>query len=139
MNNPEYQFTGEVRKQIESFKGYLSAGQAGLKRQHIDNNTTRQKTNYAGYFLNWLESERLQPQETRYNDLLNFVDYCRLEGDALSGVEGKSKAHVNRIIASIREYYKFLRIENPGIINPAMGLYLKGTRRKIVSGIIAFE
>jgi integrase/recombinase XerD len=59
------------------------------------------------------------------------VDYCRLDN--------KSKVHVNRIIASIREYYKFLRIENPGIINSAMGLYLKGTRRKIVSGIIAFE
>ncbi len=128
---PEYQFTGEVKKQVESFKDYLSAGQAGLKGQHIDSNTTRQKSNYAGYFLKWIETERLQTEQTRYNDLLNFVDYCRLEG--------KSKAHVNRIIASIREYYKFLRIENPGIINPAMGLYLKGTRRKIVSGIIAFE
>jgi integrase/recombinase XerD len=131
-NKPEYQFTGEVKKKIESFKGYL-------KSQHEGGNTIRQKTNYAGYFLKWLESEHLQAEQTRYNDLLNFVDYCRLEGDALSGVEGKSKAHVNRIIASIREYYKFLRIENPGIINPAMGLYLKGTRRKIVSGIIAFE
>lgn len=124
MNKPEYQFTGEVKQQVESFKGYL-------KSRHIDDNTIRQKTNYAGYFLNWLESERLQPQETRYNDLLNFVDYCRLDN--------KSKVHVNRIIASIREYYKFLRIENPGIINPSMGLYLKGTRHKVVSGIIVFE
>jgi integrase/recombinase XerD len=124
MNKPEYQFTGEIKQQVESFRNYL-------QKQYIDKNTIRQKTNYAGYFLNWLETEHLQPEQTRYNDLLNFIDYCRLEN--------KSKAHVNRIIASIREYYKFLRIENPGIINPAMGLYLKGTRRKIVSGIIAFE
>jgi len=84
----KYQFTGEVEQQVESFKEYL-------KDQRQDPNTIRQKSNYAGYFLKWLETEHLQAENTRYNDLLNFVDYCRLEG--------KSKPHVNRIIASDRE------------------------------------
>jgi integrase/recombinase XerD len=124
LKKDEYIFTGEVRKQVESFKSYL-------KGQHMDDNTTRQKSNYAGYFLNWLESEHLQATDTRYNDLLNFIDYCRLED--------KSKTHVNRIIASVRDYYNYLKKGNPGIINPAANLYLKGTRRKVISGIIDFK
>lgn len=120
---PEYQFTGEVNGQVESFRKHL-------QKQHIDKNTLRQKTNYAGYFLKWCETEHLQATDTRYNDLLNFVDYCKLEG--------KSKTHVNRIIASVRDYYKYLKKESPDIINPAANLYLKGERHKVVSGIINF-
>ena len=120
----EYIFTGEVRNQVESFKEHL-------KKQHIDKNTLRQKTNYAGYFLKWCETEHLQATDTRYNDLLNFIDYCKLEN--------MSKTHVNRVIASVRDYYKFLKEGQPNIINPATGLYLKGTRQKVISGIIDFK
>jgi len=121
---PEYQFTGEVKHMVESFRNHL-------KKHHIDKNTLRQKTNYAGYFLKWLETEHLQATDTRYNDLLNFVDYCKLEG--------MSKTHVNRVIASVRDYYKFLKIETPNIINPAANLYLKGTRHKVISGTVDFK
>ncbi len=124
MNKPEYKFTGEVKQQVESFRNHL-------QKQHIDKNTLRQKTNYAGYFLKWLETEHLQAENTRYNDLLNFVDYCKLEG--------KSKTHVNRIIASVRDYYKFLKTSQPDIINPAINLHLKGERHKVVSGTVDFK
>jgi integrase/recombinase XerD len=122
---PGYRFTGEIRQQVECFKGHLK------EQQHLDANTIRQKTNYAGYFLKWLETEHLQPQDTRYNDLLNFIDCCRLEG--------MSKTHVNRVIASVRDYYRFLKIAEPNMINPATGLYLKGTPRKVVIGTIGFK
>lgn len=120
----EYIFTGEVKKQVESFKEYLH-------KRNYDNNTVLQKSNYAGYFLKWLDTEHLQATETRYNDLLNFIDYCKLEG--------KSKIHINRMIASVRDYYKFLKVSDPQIINPAINLYLKGERHKVVSGIIDFK
>lgn len=123
MNKPEYKFTGEVKQQVESFKEYL-------KDQHQDPNTIRQKSNYTGYFLNWLESERLQPEETRYNDLLNFIDYCKLEGN--------SKKHINSKLRSIRGFYEYLKKLNPKIINPAANLNLKGTHKKTISGIIDF-
>lgn len=123
MNKPEYKFTGEVKQQVESFKEYL-------KDQRQDPNTIRQKSNYTGYFLNWLESERLQPEETRYNDLLNFIDYCKLEGN--------SKKHINSKLRSIRNFYAYLKKQNPKIINPATNLNLKGTHKKTISGIIDF-
>lgn len=120
-----YRFTDEIKDQVESFQDHLK------EQQHLDTGTIGQKTSYAGYFLKWLESEHLLPQDTRYNDLLNFIDYCKLEG--------MSKTHVNRVIASVRDYYRFLKIAEPNMINPAAGLYLKGHRCKVVSGTIGFK
>ena len=120
---PEYSFTKKIESKLNGFKTYLQElGQ--------DKNTIRQKSNYAGYFLNWLESENLQPEETRYNDLLNFIDYCKLEGN--------SKKHVNSKLRSIRNFYEYLKEQNPGIINPAANLYLKGETQKLPSNIINF-
>jgi integrase/recombinase XerD len=65
---PEYSFSKEIQSKLEGFKTYLQELGNGV-------NTIRQKANYTGYFLNWLDSERLQSEETRYNDLLNFIDY----------------------------------------------------------------
>ena len=50
-----------------------------------------------------------------------------------------SKTHVSRVIASVRDYYRFFKTSQPGMINPATGLYLKGHRYKIVSGTIDFK
>jgi integrase/recombinase XerD len=120
---PEYSFNKEIESKIKDFKTYL---------QDLGNdaNTIRQKSNYTGYFLNWLESEHLQPEETRYNDLLNFIDYCKLEGN--------SKKHINSKLRSIRGFYEYMKKLNPKIINPAANLNLKGTHKKTISGIIDF-
>ena len=120
---PEYSFKKETESKLKDFKTYL-------QELGNDTNTIRQKSNYTGYFLNWLESERLQPEGTRYNDLLNFIDYCKLEGN--------SKKHINSKLRSIRGFYEYLKKLNPKIINPAANLYLKGTHKKAISGIIDF-
>ena len=121
---PEYSFDQEIHDQQVGFATYLQ----GLGNGE---NTIRQKSNYAGYFLKWLESELLQPEETRYNDLLNFIDYCKLESN--------SKKHINSKLRSIRNFYEYLKIQNPNIINPATNLHLKGTHKKAISGIIDFK
>lgn len=121
--NPQYSFNKGIRDKLKGFKSYLQElGQ--------DTNTIRQKSNYAGYFLNWLENEHLQPEETRYNDLLNFIDYCKSEGN--------SKKHINSKLRSIRNFYEYLKEQNPGIINPAANLYLKGETQKLPSHIASF-
>jgi integrase/recombinase XerD len=120
---PEYSFNKAVESKLKGFKSYLQElGQ--------DTNTIRQKSNYAGYFLNWLENENLQPNETRYNDILNFIDYCKLEGN--------SKKHINSKLRGIRNFYEYLKEQNPKIINPAANLYLKGEIQKLPSNIIDF-
>jgi len=128
MNKVKYGFNQEIQDKLKSFEIYL---------QELGNgkDTVRQKMNYTGYFLQWLDNEHLQPEETRYNDLLNFIDYCKLEG--------KSRKHINRKLSSIRNYYEFLKKQNPpenfrNIINPALNLNLKGETQKLPSNIIGF-
>jgi len=119
----KYSFTKEIEIKLKGFKSYLH------ELGH-DTNTIRQKSNYAGYFLNWLENESLQPNETRYNDLLSFIDYCKLEGN--------SKKHINSKLRSIRNFYEYLKEQNPKIINPAASLHLKGEIQKLPSNIASF-
>jgi integrase/recombinase XerD len=120
----EYIFTEEVKQQTEGFKDYL-------QKQHLNPNTIHQKSNYAGYYLNWCETEHLGATEVRYNDLLNFIDYLR--------VEGKTGHHINSMLRAIRNYHEYLKMSNPNIINPAKNLNLKGKRQKVVSGVIPIE
>lgn len=122
--NRKYNFNREIQSKLEGFKTHL---------QKLGNgeNTIRQKTNYTGCFLNWLESENLRPEETRYNDLLNFIDHSKLEG--------KSKKQINSTLRAIRNYYEYLKETRPGINNPAANLYLKGIRHKLPSNIISYQ
>jgi integrase/recombinase XerD len=121
---PKYSFNNEINSLLKGFKTYL---------QELENgeNTIRQKSNYAGYFLKWLESEHLQPKDARYNDLLNFIDYCKLENN--------SNKLINSKLRSVRNFYEYLKKQNPNIINPASNLYVRGTRRKIITGTIDYK
>ena len=121
--NPEYSFTKDILDRLNGFRRYL---------QELGNseNTIRQKLNYAGYFLRWLESEHLQMEDARYNDLLNFIDYCHLEGN--------SKRQINSKLRSIRNFYEYLKTTNKNLINPAATLHVKGIRKTLPSGIIDY-
>ena len=125
---PEYSFNKETKSKLAGFKTYLQ--ELGQKA-----NTIRQKSNYTGYFLQWLETEHLQIEDARYNDLLNFIDHCSMEG--------KSKGHTNRKLSSIRNYYDYLKTVQAGqcpvLTNPAANLNLKGVHRKAISGVIGFK
>lgn len=120
----EYRFSKETGGKLKGFKTYL---------QELGNSkdTIGQKLNYTGYFLTWLEAENLSPEETRYNDLLNFIDHCHLEG--------KSKRHINSKLRAIRNFYNYLKTQNQDVVNPASNLHLKGIRQKLPSGIIDFK
>jgi integrase/recombinase XerD len=117
----KYEFNKEVRAQLKGFESYLK----GLSNSE---NTIKQKANYAGFFLKWLENERLNLESTSYNDLLIFIDYCKLNDD--------STKLINNKLRSVRNFYEYLKKENPDITNPATNLYLKGTKHKIPSNLI---
>lgn len=127
-SSPQYSFGREIERELIGFKTYLQEHGNGAS-------TVRQKSNYAGCFLKWLETEHLQTESTRYNDLLDFIDYCKLEGN--------SKKHINSKLKSIRNYFDYLKSVQTGhcpvSINPAANLHLKGTHKKVISGIIEFN
>ncbi len=120
----EYSFSSAIQSRLESFKIWLEG-------QRNEQSTIRQKLNYTGYFLSWMEGEGLTEPETAYNDLLVFIDSCRLEN--------KSKKHINTMLRSIRNYYDYLKSIGEATINPAANLYLKGVRHKLPHDILPFE
>jgi integrase/recombinase XerD len=121
---PEYSFNSAIQSRLKGFNAWLEA-------QGNEKITIRQKLNYTGYFLIWMEKEGLQEPGTTYNDLLVFIDCCRMEN--------KSKKHINTMLRSIRNYYDYLKSTGEAIINPAANLYLKGVRHKLPHDIISFE
>ena len=119
---PKYSYNKEIQLKLIPFKHYL---------QELGNaeGTARQKANYAGYFLNWLEKEGIT--QASYNDLLIFIEHCK--------ETGKSKRHINSILRSVRNYYEHLKRSNEDLINPAANLYLKGTKEKLPHDLLSFE
>jgi len=122
--NPEYIFNQAIQNRLKSFKSYL-------QELGHDTNTIRQKMNYTGYFMKWLENEKLDITETKYNDLLVFIDHCRNTG--------KSKKHINSFLRAIRNYYEHLKQTDETLINPATNLYLRGERHKLPHDILTIE
>lgn len=122
--SPEYSFTVEIEKYLIKFRKYL-------QNKQLDKNTIRMKTNYTGYFLKWLETENLQQTTVTYNDLLDFINYCK--------EKGKSPKLINSNLRAIRNYYEYLKTKDEYLINPAKNLHLKGIRKKLPSNILSYE
>ncbi len=131
MRSPEYIFASvQIKKEIIKFRKYLQ------ERQFAES-TIGQIINYTSYFLNWLEhlpadrhGENLTPVTITYNDILEFIDYCRSEE--------KNNSFINRILLAVRHYYSYLG-QKKIIINPAAGIYLKGVTNKLPQDLLSFE
>jgi integrase/recombinase XerD len=93
--------------------------------------TVYQHCRYCGQFLEWLEMEQINPSDCSYNDLLSWVDRLKQSGDSIK--------LVNRKLLSVRHYFSFFQLKNKEAANPAAGLYLKSSRKRLVSGIISFD
>src|SRR6056297_1325751 len=119
-----YIFTHEVNTQLSGFRSQL-------KEKGYANATIRQKCNYVGDFLQWLDQEHLQWEQARYNDMLNFIDYCRLDGE--------SKKLVNNKLRSIRNFYWDQKEMDPTIHNPALHLMIRGEYHRLPSGNLDYK
>jgi len=119
-----YIFTSEVNTHLAGFRSQL-------KEKGYADATIRQKCNYVGDFLQWLDQEHLQWEQARYNDLLNYIDYCRLNGE--------SKKLVNNKLRSIRNFYWYQKEMDPTIHNPALHLMIRGEYHRLPSGNLDYK
>jgi len=85
-------------------------------RKKFAPDTIKVYCNYTGYFLEWLEKE---VKEIQYQDLLQFVIYCKSEG--------RNPRNINLILTGVRHYFDMLQLTP----NPATGLYLRGEKQAI--------
>ncbi|HBY54188.1 MAG TPA: hypothetical protein DEH15_17300, partial [Marinilabiliales bacterium] len=93
--------------------------------------TIYQHWRYCGQFLEWLETQQINPSDCSYNDLLSWVDRLKQSGDNIK--------LVNRKLLSVRHCFSFFQLKNKEAANPAAGLYLKSSRKRLVSGTISFD
>jgi integrase/recombinase XerD len=119
--NPDYSFNKDIQVKLVPFKSYL-------QEMGKEAGTVRQKSNYAGYYLKWMEAERIA--EATYSDLLAFIGHCK--------ETGKSKKHINSILRAVRNYYEHLKRSNGDLINPAANLNLKGIKEKLPHNLLSF-
>ena len=75
--------------------------------------------------------EQINPSDCSYNDLLSWIDRLKLDGDSIK--------LVNRKLLSVRHWFSFFQLKNKEAANPAAGLYLKSSRKRLVSGIVSFD
>lgn len=119
----KYEFNKQIEARLVSFESWLT-------KKNYSQSTTKQKSNYTGLFLSWLESENLQTAEVTYKDMLSFIDYCNLEN--------LSKKQINTILLSIKNYYDYNKERDPNITNPVQNLRVKGEVRKQPVSLIEF-
>lgn len=120
----QYVFNEQINNELDKFEKYLQTkkiGEDGIKN----------KLNYAGIFLQFLENEALKTNEVKYPEILAFIEKL--------SQENKSKRLINIILLSVRNYYDFLKTTDQSTENPAFGVHLKGVIRKIPENIISFE
>jgi len=113
----KYRFKRAISKDLKTFI-------KKLKVNGYSDSTIRQKKNYAGIFLTWLNSQKINQGEVDYQNMISFIQYMKLNNYI--------STFTNRVLLSVRHYYEFLGFN----INPAYGINLRGARFKITEGFI---
>lgn len=73
--------------------------------------------------LDWLKSEGIKPENTRYADMLTYIRYA--------GSNGNSKRYINRQLTTARHYFNYLIKIGKVKDNVAANLYINGVSRRI--------
>lgn len=79
-------------------------------------------------FWKWIDKEKIEAEEVSYNDLLSYMKYK-------SG-KGATQRTIQNYMGVIRHYYQHLIIEEKIINNPALGIEVKGVKRKVLYNIL---
>ena len=107
-------------KAIQQFKNHLI-------KKNFTKETIRKYQNYLSVFLQFLQEENTEPEQAKYTDITDFIEYLKQQE--------KSTGDINRYLTTIRHYYNSLKINK----NPAEGVILKGTKRNIPADLLEKE
>jgi len=93
--------------------------------------TVYQHSRYVSRFLQWLETQQINPSDCTCNDLLSWTDHLKGQKDSIRLINCK--------LLSVRHYFSFFQLKNKEVNNPAAGLRLKNQRKRILCGITGYE
>lgn len=121
---PKYNYENpQIKKETEKFSEYLC-------EKRYATSSIRPYINYVSYFLDWMIKSKLSAPEINYNHILRFIEYCR--------DDNKGNMLINRMLSAVRNYFWYLG-QNKIIMNPAAGVYVKGTRRTVPKDLLEME
>lgn len=82
-------------------------------------------------FLSWMGKEKLSLNRVQYKDLLDLIRHCRSLGH--------SRRTTNTILRVVNLYYKYRIDAGETLENPAIGLHIKGTTRRLPHDLLEWE
>lgn len=109
---------------MNTFETYLA--QKGFAKP-----TICQHSRYVSRFLEWLQTQQINPSDCTYNDLLSWTDHRRGQKDSIRLINCK--------LLLVRHYFSFFQLENKEVNSPAAGLRLENQRKRLLCGITGYE
>jgi integrase/recombinase XerD len=114
----KYRFTPAVLAALAPFQAYLQQG-------HYDKDYILRHKSYAGIFLEWIAQKSLAAEKVTPADVLEFADELKKDGHRIR--------QVNRVLLSVRYYFKW-----QAGYNPAAGIIMKGAARQAPQSLYNF-
>ncbi len=101
---------------MKTFKEYLL-------QQGAAKNTRNARLSAVQHFTEWCKSEELSLDQLGYEQLMNYVEFCKQNGNTVHTIRLK--------INNLKHYYNYLISEGKATNNPAMAVQLKGGTKKV--------
>ncbi|GAA4277918.1 tyrosine-type recombinase/integrase [Aquimarina mytili] len=82
-------------------------------------------------FIAWARSQGINPKKVNYRKLLQYIKYLHSKKYQPQSINGE--------LMAIRQYFEYLISENRRGDNPAEGLHIKGSRKKVLHNLLNSE
>src|SRR5579859_1839655 len=82
-------------------------------------------------FLNWLKEQSIEPEQTRYADILAYMKQCQNNR--------ATQRTIQNYLNMVRHFYDYLVDQGKMEINPVSGINVKGVKRKFLYHILKPE
>ena len=107
---------------MKNFKSYLES-------EGISSSTIESYWREALQFINWAETENLEPEQAAYNDILSYIHHLQKLG--------RSQRTVQLYINGLRHYINWLVQTGARADNPIQHLVIKGVKKKALYHILS--
>lgn len=102
-----------------------------LSEKNYKEKTIRNMEESVERFFSWKEKHRIQPQNATYDNLLEFIRFCREQGN--------KPVTINKKLVNLRTWFEFLISVGKIRTNPALDLKVKSQPRTLKTGLLNEE
>lgn len=99
-----------------------------LKQKQLSHSSIESYTATLNRFLQWLEKQKIEPEQVRYADVLAYMKHCQQQG----AVQRTIQSYLN----SIRNFYDHLIEKQQVKTNPLQNVKVQGVKRKSLHKIL---